>query len=50
MNKEYKKGILFNVFERKGVYTWPNGNIYKGYFKNDKRDKLGVLFFKNGRK
>jgi hypothetical protein len=31
-----------------GTYTWAHGDVYRGYFKNDKRDGQGTYTFSNG--
>jgi junctophilin len=35
-------GSWSNGFEVVGVYTWPSGNTYKGYWAQGKRHGLGV--------
>ena len=35
-------GSWSNGFEVVGVYTWPSGNVYQGYWAQGKRHGLGV--------
>ena len=35
--------------EGTGVYTFKNGNVFEGEYKNDKRDGFGIMKFSNGK-
>ena len=35
--------------EGKGVYTFNNGNIYEGEFKNNKQNGKGILVYSEGK-
>lgn len=32
----------------KGIFSWPDGRKYDGFFKNDLRDGYGELYWPNG--
>lgn len=38
---------MFGKMHGKGEYVFPNGNSYKGEFKNDKRDGYGIYKWQN---
>jgi hypothetical protein len=53
VNKRYSK---FTRIEGSGIYTFQNGTVYKGFFKDGQYDALirfhgkGTLYFTNGSK
>ena len=32
-----------------GVYKWPNGAYYEGYFKDDRKHGIGLTKYENGK-
>ncbi len=36
--------------EGKGVFKWPDGRVYNGEYKNDKKDGYGEFSWNDGRK
>ena len=48
------KGNFTGFFEKdvktKGVFTFNDGTVYKGHFKNDKLNGFGFCVYKNGDK
>lgn len=41
-------GNFDNGKKKFGKYYYPSGAIYEGYFKNEKRDSIGILYYQNG--
>ena len=40
--------LIFNL--SKGIFTWPNGDIYEGELKDDKRNGFGINIYNDGRR
>ena len=36
--------------EGKGIFKWPDGRVYEGEYKNDKKDGYGEFEWADGRK
>ena len=37
-----------NLYLSKGIFTWPNGDIYEGEFRDDFFDGFGIYEFNGG--
>ena len=45
---KYQGEMLNDSFNGYGIYHYPNGNYYMGFWKNGKRNGDGALYYKNG--